>query len=153
MAINNTSLRTQLRTTVPGDTRIVGRVATLAGTPNVTGSGFTFLYSGVVGIYYVFFGTGVTATFDGAGAVLTATNSNGAKRLLSWNLEPQIVDPVANPRSFYGFPQTAIGGGILAPTIGLQIKCLNGGVLANPGNALFDGFAFEIMVANTEITA
>lgn len=147
---DTTSLRSQLRTNVPDDIRIVGRVSSPAGTASVTGRGYTFLYSGVAGIYYVFFGAGVTATFDGAGAITTVTNSGTTVRITGWNLEPIVVSPetAANVRSYFAIPVSAPSGG---QNIGLQIKSVvPGGALTNPANAL-DGFAFEIYTSTTEV--
>lgn len=151
MAFTDTTvLRSQLRTNIPDDIRIVGRVSNLAATPSVTGRGYTFLYSGAVGIYYVFFGAGVTAGFDGAGAIQTITNSGTTVRITGWNLEPIVLNPdtPANVRSYFALPISAPGG---TQSIGLQIKSVvPGGALTNPANAL-DGFAFEIYTQTTEV--
>jgi hypothetical protein len=162
MSINNVSLRSQLRTNIPDDTRIVGRVSAISSaTPQTAGKGYTFVYSaaagvgGIVGVYYILFGAVTSVTCDGTtGALLTASNTSAVKRVLSWNLEPQIATPetAANVRAFYALPVVAPGGSLTSPPIGLQIKSvIPGGALSNPVG-IFDGFAFEIYVANTEIT-
>ena len=49
-SINNVSTRSQLRTNIPGDIRVSGRVAAADATPSLAGKGFTFLPSGVTGL-------------------------------------------------------------------------------------------------------
>lgn len=152
MAFTDTiSLRSQLRTNIPDDTRIVGTVAAVTGTPSVSGRGFTFLNSGATGNYYILFGNNVTATFNGAGDLVTVSGASTMRRLLGWNLEPLLTDPVANFRTLFATGVVAPGGSIFSQNIGLRIKCLNGTpALANFGSAL-DGFAFEICCSSTEV--
>lgn len=154
-SINNVSTRSQMRTNIPGDIRVSGRVTGAdAATPNLTGKGFTFLPSGVTGIYYVFFGTGVTATFNGTtGALTSVTNASAVTSMYAWNLEAQLADPTgANQRHLYALPAAV---NILSQPVGLQIKVVNPatGNLAAFANTALDGFTFEITCATTSVTA
>ena len=148
MGVLSTPLRSQLRTNVPGDIRISGRVNFNGAGIGVQGKGFTFVQSGTAGIYYVFFGAGVTATFT-AGAIDTVQNSSSVTKLVSWNLDPVIQDPAtaANVRVVYGWPARVLPG---QPIIGLQVKFINSaGALAAPVTA--DGFVFELICQTTEV--
>jgi hypothetical protein len=156
-SINNVSTRSQMRTNIPGDIRISGRVTGAdAATPNLAGKGFTFLYSGTTGIYYVLLGTGVTATFQGAldpspGALVSVTGASAVTNIYSWNLETLLANPVTGPRHLYAVPAAV---NILSQPVGLQIKVINPttSALAAFANTALDGFTFEITCATTSVT-
>lgn len=133
--MNGSSFRSQLRTNIPGDTRISGRFNTNGATLTVLeGKKYVVDHQGT-GLYRVRFGT-------------STSDLTPVKGLIACFATAVIAAPATNPRVLVVQTVDTNANGTIA---GVTIAALNGSfALANL--AANDDICFECIVRDTEIT-